>query len=263
MKNNLYSPLIPVAFNLEQRIINLLMFRANFLKDTGLLSGKMGIVLFFASYHRLCLESIYETIADELMEQVIEAVHKELPIGLGSGLSGIGWGIEFLIQNGLLEGDSVEICEEIDRKIMERDPRRITDFSLETGLEGILHYVLAHINGTIKGHLAMPFDKTYLFDLYSTLDSLSGKEGMNEDLVHLIDEYVQFYEGRKSISYKPAITSFIGLSDVDENKITTYPIGIKDGLTGFLFKSFIERMDMNILTDRGVVQRIAQNKLVI
>lgn len=250
MKNNLYLPSRPVTFNLEQRIINLLMFRANFLKDNGLLSGKMGIVLFFASYHRLCLESIYETIADELMEQVIEAVHKELPVGLGSGLSGIGWGIEFLIQNGLLEGDSIEICEEIDHKIMERDPRRITDFSLETGLEGILHYVLAHINGAIKGHLAMPFDQTYLFDLYSTLNSLSGKEDMNESLIYLMDEYVQFYEGSKSISYNPTIISFISLSNVDEKKLTTYPIGIKDGLVGFLFKSLMER---------GVLSCVAQN----
>jgi hypothetical protein len=59
-----------------------------------------------------------------------------MPFSLDKGLTGIGWGIEYLIQNGSVKGESVEICEEIDYRIMETDPKRITDFSLETGFEG-------------------------------------------------------------------------------------------------------------------------------
>lgn len=41
----------------------------------------------------------------------------------------------YLIQNKFIEGESVEVCEEIDNKIMETDPRRISDYTLQTGFE--------------------------------------------------------------------------------------------------------------------------------
>lgn len=36
----------------------------------------------------------------------------------------IGWGIEYLIQNGFVVGDNVNVCEENDQKIMRTDIRK-------------------------------------------------------------------------------------------------------------------------------------------
>lgn len=101
-----------VQFTLEQRILHALMLRTYSLNDVGLMSGKMGVLLALANYNRLVLSDVYEDFADELMDEILSKIHKLLPLGLGNGLCGVAWGVEFLIQNGLMEGVGVEICED-------------------------------------------------------------------------------------------------------------------------------------------------------
>lgn len=48
-----------------------------------------------------------------------------MPVDFCSGLSGVGWGVEYLIQNKFVDADSDELLEDIDAKIMEWDVRRI------------------------------------------------------------------------------------------------------------------------------------------
>ncbi len=100
--------------------------------------------VFFMHYYRYTGDTMYEDVALELLDEVEEKLQKGLPVTFESGLSGIGWAVNYLIANTFVEGDSLEICEEIDSKIMETDPRRLTDYTLEKGLGGILLYVLAH-----------------------------------------------------------------------------------------------------------------------
>lgn len=230
----------PVVFDRNQRMIHFLMFNSNFTKDLGLFFGKTGLVLFFANYHKFSAEDIYDSIADELMEQVLSGIHKGFPIGFQSGLSGIGWGIEYLIQNGFMEGNGSEICEEIDQQIMEKDPRRITDLSLEEGLEGLLLYVLTHILGAYKTQTSLPFDPAYLNDLYSAVVCLDKKE-INPGLRGLANHYTQFYNNRKMEFRTPELTSFIDVIKVNDEKITTYPVGLKDGIAGIVLRSVINQ----------------------
>lgn len=126
---------------LLRRIANHLILHSIDIEDIGLFHGKMGVVLFFAHYARYTDSAIYDDFAGELLEEICENIPETLPINLETGLCGIGWGIEYLIQNGFMEGDSNEILTEIDKKVMERDLRRIKDLSLETGLMGISSYI--------------------------------------------------------------------------------------------------------------------------
>ena len=87
-----------------------------------------------------------------------------MPINLETGLCGIGWGIEYLIQNGFMEGDSNEILTEIDKKVMERDLRRIKDLSLETGLMGISSYINIRINNADITAIHTNFDDLFLLE---------------------------------------------------------------------------------------------------
>ena len=43
--------------------------------------------------------------------------------------------IEYLKTEGFIEADTNDILSEVDKQIMERDVRRITDYTLETGLD--------------------------------------------------------------------------------------------------------------------------------
>jgi hypothetical protein len=124
----------------------------------------MGVILFFAHYARYRGESLYDEFAGELLDEIQEEIHADTPVNFESGLCGMGWGIEYLLQNGFMEGDSDEILSEIDKKVMERDVRRIEDISVRTGLAGISYYVHKRLHSTCRKSTEKPFDRVYLSD---------------------------------------------------------------------------------------------------
>lgn len=144
--------------NLLQRIANHQLLHSACVSNTGLFSGKMGLVIFFFQYALHTQNARYEDIACELLDDIYEDLDTMAPIDLKDGLCGIGWGIEYLAHHKFIEGSTDEILEKIDSKIMERDPFRITDTSLETGLKGIVWYALIRFRSSYSHE---PFDDTY------------------------------------------------------------------------------------------------------
>lgn len=226
------------TWNLSERIQNSLMLKSKLLSDVGLLNGKMGMAIAFGHLYKQTLNEVFDDCMSELVDNILETTYKGLDIGFLSGFSGIGWGIEYMIQHGFVEGNGVEVCSELDLRIMEKDPRRITDFSLETGLEGLLHYVLAHLCGAIRQESQLPFDNTYLGDLYSSLKS-RHQCGESSTLNLLINKYTDWYNGTNTLGYHWNILSFIEPIEVDEKRIAEYPLGIRDGLSGVLLKQLL------------------------
>jgi hypothetical protein len=204
------------------------------------LDGKMGIAIFFFHYSRYKGNTVYEDTADELMEELKKEIHKELPVGFESGFSGIGWGVEYLIQNGFVKGDSLVVCEEIDKRITETDPRRITNYTVETGLGGVLHYVLAHIKSVMSQHSKLPFDEIYLKDLHSAVLNIPQSNEMPEDVRSLIVKYTGFYENKTVLDYSPELSIVVGKNtEIKEEKLNGFPLGLKKGLSGILLKKLI------------------------
>lgn len=158
---------------LIKRVARHLLIYASFIPDLSLYHGKMGIVLFFANYARYTKNPLHDKFAGELLNEIYEEIHTGLPVNFESGLCGIGWGIEYLLQNGFIEGNSDEILSEIDTHVMERDLRRITDYSVRTGLEGISYYIFKRINSPFRKNDRLPFDETYLAEWKSFASSIS------------------------------------------------------------------------------------------
>ena len=129
---------------LLKRIANHQMLHGSFCGDPGILNGKMGVVIFFFHYARHTGNTLYD----------------EVPIRFSNGLSGIGWGIEYLAQHQFVELSADEALQEIDNKVMERDLLRMKDVSWETGAQGIAAYVdmrLCHSANELSS-----FDGAYL-----------------------------------------------------------------------------------------------------
>jgi hypothetical protein len=161
----------PNSDELLLRIARHLIMNASFLSNLGLYHGKMGIVLFFSHYARSTGNELYNDFAGELLDEIYEEIHTGIPVEFEAGLCGIGWGIEYLLQNGFMEGESNEILDEVDKKIMEWDLRRITDQSFKTGLEGITCYMQKRLTSPCRNPEIEPFDATYLSDWKSVVKS--------------------------------------------------------------------------------------------
>jgi hypothetical protein len=99
------------------RIANVLIINSSFTDNIGLLNGKMGIAIFFYQYSRYTLNKIYEDYAGELIDEIYEEINTNIPVDFANGLTGIGWGIEYLVKNGFLEADTDEALAEFDSYI--------------------------------------------------------------------------------------------------------------------------------------------------
>ena len=206
------------TFSFEQKMVHHLILKSPLIEDLGLFHGKMGIALFFFEYGRSTGCDVYTDIAEELLDDIWTLIHTELSFRFDSGLSGIGWGIEYLLQNRFISGDGNEVCEEMDRVIMQTDLCRLDDLRLDTGLEGIFYYVSARMQGAASQKNPLPFDCRYREDLHHVNSFFD------------MDDLDTFYN-----RYPVSVSPFLSSALLTEETYLSVPLGLKDGLAGFLF----------------------------
>ena len=213
-----------------------LTINGSYLNDLGLFHGKMGIVLFFSELAHVSQNSAYEDLASNLLGEIYEEIHYDLPINLENGLCGIGWGIEYLVQHGLLEGDTDEILSDIDQKVMEINPLRMKDFSLRRGLGGIACYVLARLNASRQSQ-TLPFDDDYLNFLQ---EAMSQAVFPHEDEIgfNLLESLQQVVNGQHINLQLPF---FLTSYEIKETSFDDVLLGLENGLTGWLWNQCITR----------------------
>lgn len=200
--------------NILLRIARHLILNTSFMDNIGLFHGKMGVVIFFVHYSQYTGESIYDKYAEELIDEICEKIHYEMPINFENGLSGIGWGILYLLTNGFMEGSPNEILVELDSKIMEMDLSRVKDMSVRTGLLGISSYINKRINYSRILNEFQPFDTLYLNNWRSLYNGpcLSDKEMLDHILFNISKN----------------------------NQIESYKLGLEKGLAGWGLKKILK-----------------------
>jgi hypothetical protein len=174
----------------EQRITNTLLLNASFIGNIGLLHGKMGISICFYHLARQAKNRICEDYAGELIDEIYEEITANTPIDFENGLAGIGYGIEYLVQNGFIEADTDEVLEEFDNRIFKEliynTPR---DIGLLNGLAGIGTYFLKRIKNPASGEENIP--------------TLTNKQA----LIHIIDELDRKTQNIAEIILEPLSSS--------------------------------------------------------
>lgn len=202
---------------LLERIANHLVINSSFLDNLGLFHGKMGIAIFFYHYSRYTNNPIYEDFAGELLDEIYEDIHRGISFDFENGLCGIGWGIEYLLQNKYIEGDSDEILEDIDRKIMEYDPRRITDTTFRSGFAGLSCYIRTRLNSLCRNPNTLPFDALYLSEWRKIPDNSEEWQKIPEQILNRA----------------------LGTAPSDEC-ITDWPPGLENGCAGYGLKILLK-----------------------
>lgn len=174
----------------KQRIINTLLLNTSFIDNPGLIHGKMGISIFFFHFARQMKNQIYEDYAGELIDEIYEEITLNTPVDFENGLAGIGWGIEYLVQNKFIEADTDEVLEEFDNRVFKEliynTPKEI---GLLNGIVGIGAYFLKRIQNPASNDEKIP--------------TLTNKQ----TLIHLIDELERQTQDISKIILEPETTS--------------------------------------------------------
>lgn len=153
--------------NYEKKRLPLLlnfMTKCSHTDRVDLWKGCMGLLMAFCEYGEYAHSDEYSSLACELLERVSSGImqESELPISFAHGICGIGWGMIYLIRNQFAEIDFSKEFSVIDRKTMERAPERITDYSFQSGVGGILCYVTNRLYFLREKGLPITFDTRYL-----------------------------------------------------------------------------------------------------
>lgn len=228
------SIMIKYINNDIERIIHHLMLNSYFINDIGMWYGQMGVVLTIADYFRYTGNTIYLDAASTLLHHITKNIDNCKTLSFSSGLLGIGWGIEYLLHHDYIEGEGVNICKSIDQNIMEINPFRISDLSLESGIMGLLNYIIYHLQGAFEKKSKLPFDERYFKDLHKLCIHLK-KQNNSTAMNSLLDTYLHFFKYREINNYAPHLTDFTNNSIINlDNSINSYPIGLRTGLAGLV-----------------------------
>lgn len=86
----------------------------------GLLSGKMGLCIYFYQLGRSNNNEVYGKIAEKLIDEIFAQIGTVSAIDIENGLSGIALGITYLIKNGYVQGDENSLLKDIDDEIFKQ-----------------------------------------------------------------------------------------------------------------------------------------------
>jgi lantibiotic modifying enzyme len=209
--------------------------------DIGINNGRMGLVIFLFHYARFINSKTHETKAETMLTGLLEDIKADTHYGFHTGLSGIGWGIEYLYQQGFAKGDTNEILEDFDKKVMEINPQRIMNLNQGYGLGGIVLYLLARLYTIERENKANPFDQNYLTSVYDRICIVIEQRDTTCDCIDVFLDFLNYYENKKEIS-KPEIYDAWCLLNSDNIPLQDLDLGLK-GAAGVGLKLIFEDED--------------------
>lgn len=204
----------------------------------GINDGRMGLVIFLFHCARFTQNKAYEAKAETMLTGLLEDIKADTHYGFSTGLSGIGWGIEYLHQQGFVEGDTNDILEDFDKKIMEIDPLRIQNINQGYGLGGIILYLLARLYAIEKEGKPNPFDSDYLASVYKRTGIAIEQHDTSCDSIATFLEFLHYYKDKKKIS-KPEIYDVCSMLNPDNILLQDLPLGLQ-GAAGIGLKLIFE-----------------------
>jgi len=207
--------------------------------DIGILNGRMGIVIFLFHYSRFSSNDSYKIMADKMLSDTIKDIKADTHYGFSTGLSGIGWGIEYLHQHGFVEGDTNEILSDFDEIIVETDPKRIVNLNRDYGLGGIVLYLLARLYTIEKEKKDNPFDKEYLLSVCNRICSVIEQRDSTCNSIEIFLDFLDYYQGKKTIA-QPEIYDVWHLRNSQNVSIQELELGLS-GASGVGIRLMLEK----------------------
>jgi hypothetical protein len=145
-----------------QRIANYLLLHSYSSNNISLYHGKTGIVLAMMMYSKVSDNLVLKEYSEDLFQTIYKDIHEGMPIGIEHGLAGVGYGISLMKEAQLIDCDLNDVLYDIDAKIMNYNPMRISDFSFRMGISGVFAYI--NLRKKVEG-IVSSFDECYMRQL--------------------------------------------------------------------------------------------------
>ena len=132
------------------KIVETLIINGTITEQPGLFYGKTGVAVFFFHYARHIGNGLFQDYAIDLIEEIQKQITVTTSIRYDTGISGIGAGFGYLLQNGFIASNEDEdIFEDLDDRMIHAimyEP--YPDLSLCEGLTGWGRYLIYRLRGT-------------------------------------------------------------------------------------------------------------------
>ena len=212
-------------FPKEEEYLNHLILHSHDIPSAiGLLNGGTGIALVLMHYSRVRKCRYIEKSVDFLIENILKRISKTTKTEFASGLSGIGWGIEYLIQNKYMKGCGADLLLDIDKQIMNIDFSRCENYNLFDGLKGYLHYAIAHLQGANIAKKKV-FDFAFVQSLVFATEKAIKANTKDSELETLYANLLECIAGKTEV-YIMELERFINKNAINNRKDLTLYSGI-------------------------------------
>lgn len=190
------------------KIANLVTMNHQSQEEMGLMNGQMGRALFYYELSRTAGIMAYNDMADTLLDDIMSGAERMNDTSLESGLSGVGWGINYAIRNSFVDADE-EVLDELENYLLTEDWEFIDKGRTSTFLSPAIYLLsklkdipvsapydnyLSILIETCKSHFTIK--KSKMLDLInSMLYFLLGLKRMNichQDIDPLIHEILSY-----------------------------------------------------------------------
>jgi len=110
MDNKLIKPTTDILKNISF-LLKSYVDKSN---GSGLYQGLMGICISYFILSKVTGEQRYRKTAFKYLNKVQQSIPAIDDLGFANGLAGIGWGVEWLVQNGFIKANTENVLEDFD-----------------------------------------------------------------------------------------------------------------------------------------------------
>lgn len=126
---------------IENIISKLSLFENKYSDNYGLYYGKTGLTIAYYLMYSVLGKKNYVEKARSLVDDLGDNINNAQELNFENGLSGIGWGIEWLVQNKFIDANTNDILEEFDDELYKTVVfAKSLDLSLSKGTIGKAMY---------------------------------------------------------------------------------------------------------------------------
>ncbi len=186
-----------------QRIANTLVLYSYHVNYNGLLSGKMGIILFLYRYAKFTNNEHYQEFAGDMLDHVLRTT-ETISNDFENGLTGIGWAVNYLLRNNFVEGEANDVLHDVDKKVFSQ-----VKCNPEVSVFGQGLYLLDRLKDNLELERHLPYALDFCYRGLKEYKGIISLYHINSILYFLIEAYKRKGHTEKIDSIKDMIPSIL------------------------------------------------------